>query len=223
MIISDTKQFVFLHNPKAAGTSIRQNILLPHDTRHNFFWGMASGGSLKRPIDKAHLALEDFKVVFPDTYSILQDYFVFAFVRDPYERYISSFHEYIKHNHTNMDIGSLKHKETMEMLDNFIANQLTKNRIRHVYKYRHFIPQHFILYHKNKCMVDYIGRVSTLNRDITNISKLLDLGITPKLGELNRRPQTTNAKQDMLLPRTKDLIRRLYELDFMYFGFDEHI
>lgn len=220
MIISDTKRFIFLHNPKAAGTSIRQTLLLPHDTKNNFYWGMASGGPLKRPVDKAHLAIEDLKILYPEAYNLLHEYFVFAFIRHPYERFISSFYEYAKHHDQDLNLKSKTTRQLSTILDDFIVNALSHEKIRHVYKYRHFIPQHCVLYDEKKCMVDYIGRVNNLHKDLSSITQIIGLNMPLKLGELNRASTSNTDIHEVLLPRTKDLVRRLYEKDFLYLGFD---
>jgi len=90
MIVSDTRKFVFIHNPKCAGTTVRR-ALMPFDTTGDFFWLFHAVDG--REIDKAHLPMALLKRLFPEYFARLETHFVFMFTRDPYARAISAFNE----------------------------------------------------------------------------------------------------------------------------------
>ena len=95
MIISDKRKFVFIHNPKTAGTSLRRALVKYHD-REVSYWHHLEDIFLDRVIDKAHITMRDF-VHMPD-YSSIDEYFSFGFVRNPYDRFYSAFQFYKKNN-----------------------------------------------------------------------------------------------------------------------------
>lgn len=223
MIISDSRRFIFLHNPKAAGTSIRQT-LMNYDTRQDFFWGLTTGSTLKRPVDKAHMALEDMRILFPGDFNLLNEYFVFLFVRDPLERYVSSFTQYLKQNCRQLDYAGRSRSQLLDMLADFTRNELTFDRIRYDVNFRHFIPQYFIAYCNGKCRADYIGHVDRLDTDIIKLSRILDLD-SSAFENMKKR----NTKSDQFInlhldiPQSiRDIHHKLYELDYLYFSFDSH-
>ena len=97
MIISDTKQFIFFHVPKCAGTSIRSE-LLKHDTRNNFYWmhHLLPGGTKDHPplpVDKAHMPLTILKELYPNEFNLISEYTTFSISRHPRMRLISAFFE----------------------------------------------------------------------------------------------------------------------------------
>ena len=87
MIISDRRQFVFIHNPKCAGTALRA-VLMPFDTTGNFFWLHDTCNG--RKIDKAHMPLFMMRQRFPEYFALLPRYLTFMAVRNPFTRAISA-------------------------------------------------------------------------------------------------------------------------------------
>src|SRR5688500_1347984 len=94
MIISERRGFIFLHNPKCAGTTVR-TALSRFDTTGNFFWGLDQWRGHK--LDKAHLPVFVTKSKYPEYFSLFAQFFVFMFVRHPYQRVISAFNEPHQH------------------------------------------------------------------------------------------------------------------------------
>jgi hypothetical protein len=221
MIISDEKKFIFLHNPKAAGTSVRKLLIDQYDTRQNFFWGLYKGGTLNRTIDKAHMSLADFKVLFPGDFDLLDEYFVFAFVRNPFERYVSSFFEFVRHHRKDLNLTELSMEQIVEMLEDFTRANVDANSIRYDVRFRHFIPQHQIIYCENKCKVDYIGRVEILNAEIGRIKKIIGVDINSGVPYRNKQAQRFNGLHSTMSERMRKKIIDLYEKDFWYFGFSD--
>lgn len=103
MIISDDHRFVFVHIPKCAGTSVREQLKQHDSTRGSF-----SGQVLMHPelgrIDTAHLPLRILREYFPSAFEKIQSYRSFAIVRDPFERFPSSvFQRLSMHEHRPLD------------------------------------------------------------------------------------------------------------------------
>ncbi len=224
MVISDTRKFIFLHNPKVAGTSIRQP-LKRYDTRQDFFWGLTTGATLKRPVDKAHMALEDMRILFPGDFNLLDEYFVFVFVRHPLERFVSSFTQFIKQNCKQLNYQQCNRNQLLDMLGDFTRNELTFDKIRYDVNYRHFMPQYYIAYCNGKCKADYIGHLDRLESDMGNISRIIRLE-SESIEKMDKRntkaDQFTNLHLD-IPPAIRDIHKALYELDYLYFNFGDEV
>ncbi len=126
MIVSHKHKFVFIHNPKVAGSSIRDVLESYHDHAYKF-WQHKFIPELDRVADLAHLTLSEISLLFPK----LAGYTFFTLVRNPEARLLSSVCEYKKQH--------LKQKT----LDPFLLDNLTTTSIRFDWKYTHFCPQHY--------------------------------------------------------------------------------
>jgi hypothetical protein len=217
MLISDRKKFIFLHNPKAAGSSIR-SAFVNYDDRDNFFWDHEDNVKLSRVVDKAHITLDDFSV-YPDA-PLIEEYFVFGFVRNPYSRVYSAFLERKSQWGLSDDVD----------FNQFVQTELNEINIRFDWNFIHFCPQSYFFYSAGKCKADFIGRFEHLKRDFPRALNLAKLDTDVDLPYLNRRTSSTDPSGDR--PDLKDylekydpdslsLINRLYDRDFVYFGYDK--
>lgn len=166
MIISERRGFVFIHNPKSGGTSIRK-VLAKFDTTSNFFWMFDSWNG--RKIDKAHLPLYILRNRFPDYFRLFKTHFAFMFVRNPYKRTISAFNEshdqLFKHAFAAKS-GALSGEEAAANLAiyraklNSFVSAMTRQRLRdYEVNFRHFIPQFDYAYIGNKRFVDLVMKL----------------------------------------------------------------
>lgn len=220
MVISDTKRFIFLHNPKVAGTALRRTLISRYDTRNNFFWGVAEGATLNRRIDKAHMSLSDLRVVFPGDFALLDDYFVFVFVRKPVERYISSFFEFVIHHKKNIQLNNCTADEILSLINDF-TQTIDEHKIRYGIQYRHFMPQHEIIYYNNKCKADFIGYLDDIHGNFEKIKALIGLELTNPVTKWNQKSKRFGNLHQELPTSTRDKILKLYEKDFIYFNFTD--
>lgn len=98
MVISDTKEFIFIHAPKCAGTSVRKFLSI-YDTRNNFYWGIkliqSDEDRTAMAIDKAHMPLGVFRHLYPEDFTLMSEYTTFAITRHPKTRLISAFRQYL--------------------------------------------------------------------------------------------------------------------------------
>lgn len=94
MIISHQHRFVFLHNPKAAGTSVRE-ALARLDSYEGRFWGVRY--TRAGLVDLAHMPAATLVSLYPELLPVLRDYTVFAFTRAPVPRFVSAFNEQLRY------------------------------------------------------------------------------------------------------------------------------
>lgn len=95
MIVSDSEQFVFVHNPKCGGMSCH-NALLKYDTRDNLFFEWRPVNPAGKILDLAHITPFQMRRFFPKAFEDVQGYVKFTFVRDPYQRFLSAVSQHLK-------------------------------------------------------------------------------------------------------------------------------
>ncbi len=218
MVISDTKKFIFLHNPKTAGSALRKELITRYDTRNNFYWGLVRTDAINIRVDKAHMSMDIFRVLYPQDYELLEKYFVFSFTRNPFDRYVSSFFEYIKHHRKDINLAEKTVGDILEMLTEF-TNAIDREAIAQKTMFRHFIPQHKIIYDGLKCKSDFTGKIETIEADFAKIKKLAGLDDSIQLSRRNQKPQRFSGinLSDKIIQKILDI----YERDFLYFNFPD--
>ena len=219
MLISDTHKFIFIHNPKCAGTTVRKN-LMGFDSRSNFYWNFAEIDGMK--IDKAHLTQQIFRRFRPDDYALLENYFTFGFVRNPYRRFISAFNE------THQDIYNIS-EQNNETLDSYtkeisdFAVQIEKRKLKgYNIKYRHFVLQSDMFIFAGKCRADLILKLENISSDIEKLALFnpaLHENSKTWLKAHNSRPTSLTA-ENLLSAQAVEIIRSVYEDDFTFFDYD---
>jgi hypothetical protein len=88
MVICEKYGFVFVHIPKCAGTSIRQQIETVDPG--NIVFGRVRAHPVLGKIDYGHIPLTQLRTHFPDAYDRLLRLDSFAICRDPLQRFVSS-------------------------------------------------------------------------------------------------------------------------------------
>lgn len=143
MIVSRKHRFVFWHNPKGGGTSIRAAAAQFHDLDFQL-WGPdpARTGGLK--VDMAHLGMDEFAGHFPELWQEIRDFRMLCLYRDPQRRFLSSISEYSK-NFTRADLRFASPESgrriVFDMVDRLGALG-TAEAVMDDYTLTHFRPQH---------------------------------------------------------------------------------
>lgn len=129
MIISHEHRFVFIHNPKVAGSAVRKAIEHLHDDEITY-WHQKFIPALDRVVDAAHLTMHDLTICRPD----LMGYTFFGFYRESYSRYASAFYEYCRQHHP---------LDNPPDLNEWTKTEFDETNFRFNWKYIHFCPQHY--------------------------------------------------------------------------------
>ncbi len=204
MIYSDSQRFVFLHNPKAAGTSVRR-ALESFDDSGGKYWGLAHVEDGVRLIDRAHICASELHV--HELMDRVENYFTFGFARNPYDRFLSAWDEHRGQHGLDPDLD----------INDWAKQNLSAANIRYDWRYTHFCPQHYFFYRGRKCVADYIGRHERIAEDWAIIQKILGLELPLEIH--NRRSEGRHDALDGLERRTIELIHEFYERDFTLFGY----
>ncbi len=173
MLISDDKQFIFIHVEKTAGTSIHKALASycvdhPSSLRNSVLrtWGAPKHYHLyKFP---THCSAAEAQRRIPSEQ--FNRYFKFAFVRNPWDRLVSDYNAAIKKDRRT------RHKKIKAMsgFAEYVDYEIRRNKLQ----------QHRMLYDKDeRLLVDKVGRFENVTSDYTDICAHLD--ITAPLKQFN--------------------------------------
>lgn len=190
-------KYLFIHIPKTGGSCLKKNLSIDErfiDTKHKI-------------ISRLHT---EFK---------LDEYFKFAFVRNPWDRFVSAYF-YLKQiqsnpNHKWMhDYPRSKEINTLYPdFDDFVRSDLWRTNPR---AWFHFKPQLGFIFNNRKNDVDFIGRFENLQEDFDKVCSHIDLP-TQKLIPINtsRHKHYTEYYDD----DTKKIVGYYYKKDIKYFNY----
>jgi hypothetical protein len=217
MILSDRREFVFIHNPKCGGTSVREE-LMQFDTTSDFFWMYDDLNGAT--IDKAHLPLFIFKKKYPEYFQLLDKYFTFIFVRNPYARIVSGF---IQNNLELIEAPFTPEREQVyrQRLNDFIRDMSHRSLTGLQIEFRHFVRQIDLVYIGKKSFVDLVMKLEEWPKCLVKLRSFL-----PDVADLleNAEKRNVNAvvrdAMNDLTPESIKKINILYRSDFDVFGYD---
>lgn len=129
--------------------------------------------------------------------------FTFAFVRNPFDRLVSS------HNYLTRGFGNLRDQKYGKGLSvNF--SEFVRNGID--LDWLHFRPMTYWL----DTDIDYIGKFENLDSDFSDIAKII--GSNATLGHANKAPHKPFA--EYYDDETREIVREVYRQDFEILGYE---
>lgn len=186
---------IYIHIPKAAGTSINKAI-----------YGKTLG----------HYTAEEIKKTFPH---LFERSFTFSFVRNPWDRTLSAY-RFAKVGRTeSMGVYNPRQYEIPEFdsFEKFLFEWLSKKEPKEIDYI--FQPQHeFVCDKNNDLLVDYIGKVETLKEDIVNIEKRLSRNVV-----IGRENSTSGNEDYREYYKNRDMVNvvgEIYKRDIKLFGYN---
>jgi hypothetical protein len=203
--ISNRYKCIFVHVPKAAGSSI-ENSSIFNDQRDKT--GEYVGG---------HISAMQFQKKYPEEFKA---YFKFSFVRNPYSRIVSAFFYLMAGGSGNLhdtEIFKRYFRNSDGNFTSFCENELSTEMMENVI---HFRPQYQLLCdEKQTVMVDFVGQQESFSQDAKKIFRAL--GVPYKHQHLLR-----SKNKHFSAYYTKDAQEKvfsLYRLDFETFGYQSKI
>ncbi|RBW46957.1 hypothetical protein DS885_05470 [Psychromonas sp. B3M02] len=216
-IINNSKQFVFVHVPKAAGTSVT-NVLAKYTTYKDLEIGGTHFGESIQPAYKnrfglcKHSAASNIRnVIGQDAWDNM---YKFSIVRNPYDRVISTYKFLLKWGGTPAPI---KEKlESFKDINEYVLSSMWEDSDGPDSIFR---PQVFWLTDvndRNKVIVDYVGKLETLDEDLARIMSQIE-GVSV---DVNESPQLNKTEGSYKLnEKAIEKINSFYARDFAFLGY----
>jgi len=162
VIVSNEKQFIFVHVPKTAGTSITHTLKQFASYSVSSEYKVVGQGVLHKALKKHSHAKEIKRYMDAAKWN---SYFKFGFVRNPWDLFVSLYFWLKKHSkHSKIRKNNILFKQ-------FIIN-FYKNIDKAVLMGN---GQHPFLFDKGTCLVDYVGRYENLKDDVAKISAKIEI------------------------------------------------
>ena len=185
----DIHKCIFIHIPKTGGTSIA-SALFGSNVGH-YKWSL-----LKNAFDKDY-----------------DNYFKFAFVRNPWDRLLSAF------NYLQSDRKTKANAEWMKQnrLEGMDFETFVTTRLEDLMYYPHFKPQSdFICDYDGKIMVDYLGKFNELDVSFKFIMKKLNIQLDlPHYNKSSSKEHYSKAYNEAMLK----VVNRVYRRDIDIFKY----
>ncbi|WP_397544431.1 sulfotransferase family 2 domain-containing protein [Roseovarius salis] len=219
MIVNHTYRFIFIHTPKAAGTSVSRMLSEFTHYRDQEIGGTRRGEAAARyfhnrfGLGKHSTAIQIRKIMGDDTW---QSYFTFGFVRNPYTRLVSTFQFLKGWNGCPADVR--KRIEAFDDVQGFLESDYWSDNPGPDNIFR---PQTFWLCGPapdRPLLVNHVGHVETLADDIAEIRNRIGLKPTDTPPPFANR----SARLPGEILWTDDLVERVqhrYRTDFAVFGY----
>lgn len=215
MILSHSKKFVFIHIYKNAGTSIQVALKKWNSLQDNFvlrglrkiakleIYGLGYMSRLKMidSLKTSHTNIRDLEKYLPE--NLLQSYFKFAFVRNPWSWQVSLY------EYAQLNTKHFQHKLICN-LSNF------KDYIRWRVENDANFQTDFIFNDQGHLGVNYLGRFEELEKDFEYCCNYLNIKVTlPK--------KNVSVKKDYRYyydDKTAEIVAQVFKRDIENFGYD---
>ena len=189
--VFDQHKVIFIHVPKAAGSSV---------TRALFDLDNQIG----------HLPLNWYERM--DSLKF-EEYFKFAFVRNPWDRFISAYHFLRQGGIGPKDEPWAQFLQQFDSVEHFITSWLEPDNVK---RNLHFLPQHeFITNRYGAIGLDFMGRTEEIEADL--------LSVAEKLGKEVQMPHVNASKrnpyQQYYSERSRDIVAEVYAKDIKMLGY----
>jgi hypothetical protein len=218
-IINNTFGFVFIHVPKAAGTSVT-NTFSAYTNYCDLEIGGTAFGEKLQPLYRnkfglyKHIPANELKAVLGT--KDWSRFFTFSIVRHPADRLLSTFNFLRQWGGTPED---LKEKlSSFEDFDSFVRSEVWKRRPG---PDNIFFPQtHWLCDKNNNLLVNFVGKLENLDSSIDDIKELLSLPYRNN-GEIKKLNESSGEKSySALSSESAQLINSFYERDFTTFQYE---
>jgi hypothetical protein len=217
-IINNSKNFVFVHVPKAAGTSVT-NALSKFTTYQDLEIGGTHFGEQIQPAYKKrfglgkHTPASGIRSVIGQ--KVWDEMFTFSIVRNPYDRVISTYKFLNKWKGTPEAFKKKLCK--FKDINDYILSDIWEVSDGPDYIFK---PQTFWLTDvndRNKVMVDFVGKLETLDQDLAKIMSQIeetevDVVASP---QLNKTEGYFELSENAI-----EKINRVYARDFEFWGYE---
>lgn len=200
MPIDHTSRSIFVHVPKAGGTSMERmlgiwtydNVTEEHPLR-------LFGRQLQ------HRTAQEMRDHFIHA-RVFEKYFKFAFVRNPWDRLLSEYHYLLERKVINFSF------------DEFASEGFLRRTDLPDFIYDHLRPQcDYIFDTQGNNLLDFIGRFEQMAEDWAKVAERL--GLPKALPHLNKKKAQRQSYQSFYNDATRQSVANFYALDIQTFNY----
>ena len=217
MRISHKHKFVYISTPKAGSTSVRSAL--------DDYVDIRSVGDKNSPYHH-HVSANALKKHFEEKEWNWDDYFKFAFVRNPWDRLTSRWeykHKQIhKHKSDKYDVDGEYSKLCEKLLtkvnydfNNFIVRLVRNKKRRQNLSHSHLS---FLNDKQDKNLLDFVGKTETFQEDFDTVCDKIGIP-KQKLPHLNKTKKKYKHYTEYYDDNTRQLVANLFADDIKAFGY----
>lgn len=188
----DANRAIFIHIPKTAGTSVSRQL------------GMSTS---------RHVPANEYRETNPQKF---RDYFKFCFVRNPFDRLVSSY-AFLRKGGMNANdarFADIKVKP-FDNFEHFVTSGFALDP--EIRRWVHFRPQtEFVCDRSGSNTMDFTGRFERISQDYASIAQRLD---KPKDLPVSNKSQRGDYREEYTT-RMIDIVTRFYVSDLSQFGYN---
>ena len=192
-------EFVWIHNPKVAGTNVREQLLKQFPQAEDIR-GFGNKGDLE--VAFAHMPLEFLAEYLPESIQQIKKLFSFGFARNPYDRVLSAFN-FQQRRAKNMPRQFTKYKNFSEFIEKQQEIKKAEDYIS--------IPQYKYFSIQEEKMVDLVLKIEEFKGKVIELNHIrMDFTIITNTGDKQRK---------QLNKQEKALVEKYYAKDFELLGY----
>jgi len=214
MILSSEHQFIFVHVPKTAGTSLERALSLYGDHRaKRMSRRLTRRLPLRERAERVHLRRHEpaRRIRMKLGQDVYDQYESFAVVRDPFDHAVSHF-ECMK----DFRIKSVAEKVRRMSFEQYLEYRAKPPRGNNTIFARQPNQSAYLTDESGRLLVKRVLRFETLGQDMAELAKTLGLPEL-RIEHLNRTRR--RAITDYYTPTTEEMVRSYYGADFALFGY----
>jgi len=214
MVISHKHKFVFFHTPKTGGSTVNQS-LYESGHRENYVHNDGhieniDGNHIESSNINQHTRPVELFGLMPDI--DWNNYFKFAFVRNPYSLEVSKYFYCLKAADSDSQgvfyDYCVEVKNNCDTFDDFIRHE----------KYEYDYSFKYYLCKNDELMVDYVGKLETMHRDYMIIAAAC--GIDSKLVDCKVNKTQHAGYRTYYNKESQNIVRDKYIEDLEFFNYD---
>jgi len=206
MIVSNSRNFIFLKTRKCGGTSIQSSLKHICDSNDYVTYGWVN------QINNKHSPIEEFATLKDIQTKLNIDtdpYFKFGIIRNPYAITLSRYMFHIKK-------GREKGPQNKENFNSWVQNiYFNPNGWYIKDKFSYF------LFDGETPLVEYIMKLENIENDFKNLLTYLKVNHEEiSLRHINISNNTHESYRDWINPKSKELIDQYFEFELNYFNYE---
>ena len=219
MIVSRKRRFVFLHNPKVAGTSFRSEIA-QYDDFGRMFWGEEVDPYLNVMVDLAHLRAWELPCVVPDLFFDLANYRTLVFVRNPMRRFLSSCFQYFGKYRGDLRFVHQDVATQRAMIIDLMRNKLTSPNVIADFQLVYFSLQRWYVFLGNRRIANHILPIFSEDQDLDAAYDILEV---PRRASRRHNRSSPERYDALMCDEFVDFVNRFYAADYAMLSEFDHL